>query len=62
VETNVYAPPPGYTEEIRVRVTGDTKDGEVGLNRAEHLRAIPPSDQDFRALFTGGRALRTRTR
>jgi hypothetical protein len=36
---------------IRVRLTGNEEDRRRGLNRAENLRAIPPSDPDFKRLY-----------
>jgi hypothetical protein len=36
---------------IRVRLTGDEADRRRKLNRAENLRAIPPSDPDFARLY-----------
>ncbi len=49
---NVYRLPPEYgSGELRVRLTGTEEDERRGLNRAEHLRAIPPSDPDFSGLF-----------
>ena len=35
---------------LRLRLHGNEQDDERGLNRAEHLRAIPPSDPDFKTL------------
>jgi hypothetical protein len=49
---NVYRLPPEYGGGTRrLRLTGNEEDAQRGLNRAEHLRAIPPSDPDFRGLF-----------
>jgi len=49
---NVYRLPSEYGGgELRVRLTGNQEDEHCGLNRAEHLRAIPPFDPDFHRLF-----------
>ncbi len=37
--------------ELRIRHSGNDEDARRGLNRAEHLRPIPPSDPDFHGLF-----------
>lgn len=49
---NVYKLPPEYGGgTCRLRLTGNEEDASRGLNRAERLRAIPPSDPDFQGLF-----------
>ncbi len=49
---NVYSLPPEYGgKDLRLRLSGNEEDESRGLNRAEHLRAIPPSDPDFPGLF-----------
>jgi hypothetical protein len=49
---NEYRLPPEQGDaELRVRLTGDEEDERKGLNRAENLRAIPPSDPDFARLY-----------
>jgi hypothetical protein len=49
---NVYRLPPEYGgEELRLRLTGNEEDPSRGLNRSEHLRAIPPSDADSKVLM-----------
>jgi hypothetical protein len=45
-------PAPYGGGELRVRLTGNEEDRKRGLNRAENLRAIPPSDPDFARLFS----------
>ena len=43
--------PPKYDGiEVIVRINGNAEDERRGLNRAEHLRAIPPRDPDFARL------------
>jgi hypothetical protein len=37
--------------ELSLRLHGNDEDKRRGLNRAENLRAIPPSDPDFKRLF-----------
>jgi hypothetical protein len=37
--------------KVPLRLHGNDDDRERGLNRAEHLRALPPSDADFAKLF-----------
>lgn len=37
-------------EKLRLRLHGNEQDERRGLNRAEHLRAIPPGDVNFRRL------------
>jgi hypothetical protein len=47
----LYRLPPEYGRgEVPVRLYENEADRSRGLNRAEHLRAIPPSDPDFRGL------------
>ena len=36
---------------IRIRLDQTDHDREIGFNRTENLRAIPPSDPDFKALY-----------
>lgn len=49
---NNYKLPPEYGGgQVRLRLTGNDEDAKRGLNRAERLRAIPPSDPDFQGLF-----------
>lgn len=49
---NVYKLPPEYGGgQLRLRLTGNQEDEQRDLNRAENLRAIPPSDPDFHGLF-----------
>jgi len=44
----VYQLPPEYGGgELPVRLCKNEADRTRGLNRAEHLRAIPPTDPDF---------------
>ena len=48
---NTYRLLPEYrTRELHLRLHGNDEDQRRGLNRAEHLRAIPPSDPDFKRL------------
>ena len=37
--------------ELRIRLTGNDEDARRKINRAERLRAIPPSDPDFAQIF-----------
>jgi hypothetical protein len=49
---NQYKLPPEFGgAEITVRLTGNEEDEHKNLNRAENLRAIPPSDPDFARLY-----------
>jgi hypothetical protein len=49
---NQYQLPPELGGgEITVRLYGNEEDERRGLNRAENLRAIPPSDPDFDRLY-----------
>ena len=47
---NEYQLPPEYraAKALRLRLHGNEEDDRRGLNRAEHLRAIPPTDPDYR--------------
>lgn len=53
---NEYELPPEYraARPLRLRLHGDEEDSRRGLNRAEHLRAIPPTDPDY-PTFSGRR-------
>ena len=53
---NEYELPPEYraAKPLRLRLHSDEEDARRGLNRAEHLRAIPPTDSDYRT-FSGRR-------
>jgi hypothetical protein len=46
---NEYELPPDYraAKPLRIRLHGNEEDAGRGLNRAEHLRAIPPTDPDY---------------
>lgn len=49
---NQYRLPRRYVErEITVRLLNDEQELKRSLNRAENLRAIPPGDPDFDALY-----------
>jgi hypothetical protein len=49
---NDYALPPEYgSKTLTVRLHGNPADVRQRLNRAENLRAIPPSDPDFAHLY-----------
>ena len=46
---NEYELPPEYraAKPLRIRLHGNAEDERRVLNRAEHLRAIPPTDPDY---------------
>ena len=46
---NEYELPPEYRaiKPLRIRLHGNEEDAGRGFNRAEHLRAIPPTDPDY---------------
>lgn len=48
---NYKLPPEHGGGVLRLRLTGNEEDESRGLNRAERLRAIPPSDPDFQGVF-----------
>jgi hypothetical protein len=49
---NVYQLPEEHGGgQVRIRLTGNEEDRRRKVNRAERLRAIPPPDPDFPALF-----------